>query len=392
MTAAEDQVGLARTLYADATESITRDPDFTLLLDHALTAMEFRRALGDDGAPSTAARDSFREAMGLLRSASNVGPWLYRGAAQAGWVAIQLARQHGTEASGLAPIDDIVLQWATAFPDDLDIDLPMGLLGLGVYGLAHPEASFREKLTSGILDVIENRTERDENGLFFRLADSEARRADQSAGCRIIGVAHGAAGLVSYLASVSRSDTSVRPRARALLDDALRWLLSQGSDVNGSVFPHRVEMRYAPSRATWCSGDPGVALALSVAAQATGSPGAASAARRTAEAVIARPDGDCGVMDGCVCHGAAGLCWFGRHMSDRFGIAGAGQFADRWVRYLADQRAAGHLTYFGPEGMVRDASFLEGDAGVALALLYTATGVTPVWEQLVLATPITAGA
>ncbi|CAM4216458.1 lanthionine synthetase LanC family protein [Nocardiopsis rhodophaea] len=256
-TVVDDQVRLARTMYADATESIMGDLDFTLLLDHALMAMEFRRALGDEGAPSTAAPASFREALGLLRSASNVGPWLYRGAAQAGWVAIQLARQHGTEAGSLAPIDDIVLRWVAEFPDELDIDLPMGLLGLGVYGLAHPDPGFREKLTSGVLDVIEDRTERDGNGLFFRLADSEARRADQSAGCRIVGVAHGTAGLVSYLASAARAEASVRPRAQALLDDALRWLLSQGSDVNGSVFPHRVEMRYAPSRATWCSGDPG---------------------------------------------------------------------------------------------------------------------------------------
>ncbi|CAM4216763.1 hypothetical protein NORO109296_22985 [Nocardiopsis rhodophaea] len=97
-------------------------------------------------------------------------------------------------------------------------------------------------------------------------------------------------------------------------------------------------------------------------------------------------------MDGCVCHGSAGLVWFGRHMSDRFGIAGAGAFTDRWARHLADQRSAGHLTYFSPRGMVRNASFLEGAAGVALALLYAATGVAPVWEQLVLATPITAGA
>ncbi|MBV9845458.1 MAG: lanthionine synthetase [Kutzneria sp.] len=381
-----DQLALARTLYQDAAEGTARQPTFPLLLDHAVMSLEFSRALGEDFDPET----PFHAALDLLNSASEVGPWLYRGAAQAGWTAIQLARFRGVRATGLSPIDDTVLGWLSAFPDHLDVDLPMGALGLGVYGLAHPDAAVREKLTSGVLDVIEARTEQDQHGLFVRLCPSPARLADSSAGCRMVGVAHGTAGLVSYLASVVTSGLSAQPRARLLLDETLRWLRAQRTDVGATIFPHRVEAPDASPRATWCSGDPGVALALSVAARATGSAEVSALAREVAAAVLARPQEDCGVVDACICHGAAGLCWFGHRARTTFGAPAADAVVAQWSRYLAEQRSAGHLTYFGPNGMERNFSFLEGDGGVALVLLYAATGVQPCWEDLVLAVPITA--
>lgn len=374
---------LARRFMKDMDGEVGESPTFPLLLDQAVTRMEFARALGEDHG----AEDAFHEAMGLLRSGGGTGPWLYRGAAQAGWTALQLARAQGTEPSGLGAVDDTVLRWIADYPAGGEIDLPMGLLGLGVYALAHPDTGFRDKATSGVLDVVEDRVERDGDGLFLRLGDSPARRADQSAHCRVLGAAHGTAGLVSYLASAV--GTSSAPRARALLGEAVRWLRAQRGDFTHSVFPHRVETRYAPARATWCSGDPGIALALATAAVVTGDPRDADLARATARAVVTRPEEDCGVMDGCVCHGAAGLVWFGRRAYDEHGMSEGLECVRRWTAWLAARREEGPLTYFNPAGMIRDASFLEGDAGVALALLYAATGTRPAWEQLVLARPVT---
>uniref|UniRef100_UPI00036FC5E0 lanthionine synthetase LanC family protein n=1 Tax=Nocardiopsis halotolerans TaxID=124252 RepID=UPI00036FC5E0 len=306
---------LARLFLDDMAAGVREAPTFPLLLDQALVRMEFTRALGEEHG----AEDSFREATALLRSGGGTGPWLYRGAAQAGWTALQLARARGTEPSGLGPVDDTVLRWIADYPDGGEVDLPMGLLGLGVYALAHPDAGFRDKATSGILDVVEDRVEHDGDGLFVRLGDSPARRADQSARCRVLGAAHGTAGLVSYLASAA--GTASAPRARSLLDDAVRWLRAQRGDFAHALFPHRVETRYAPARATWCSGDPGVALALHTAAGATGDPRDAGLARATAGAVVTRPGDDCGITDGCLCHGAAGLVWFGRRAHDDHGMA-----------------------------------------------------------------------
>lgn len=374
---------LARRFLDDMDAEVRRAPTFPLLLDQAVVRMEFTRALGEDHG----AEEAFHEALALLRSGGGAGPWLYRGAAQAGWTAIRLARAHGTEPSGLGAVDDAVLRWITDYPAEGEVDLPMGVLGLGVYALSHPDRGFRDKATSGVLDVIEGRAERDDDGLFVRLGDSPARRADQSARCRVLGAAHGTGGLVSYLASAAA--TGAAPRARALLGEAVRWLRAQRGDFVHSVFPHRVETRYASARATWCSGDPGIALALGTAARVTGDARDADLARATALAVATRPEEDCGIMDGCLCHGAAGLVWFGRRAYDEHGLPEGLECVRRWTDWLARRRAEGPLTYFNPAGMIRDASFLEGDAGVALALLYAATGTRPAWEQLVLACPVT---
>ncbi|WP_159941592.1 MULTISPECIES: lanthionine synthetase C family protein [unclassified Nocardiopsis] len=379
----EDTLRLARLFLADMDAGVREAPAFPLLLDLAVARAEFTRATGEEHG----AEEAFREAVGLLRSGGGTGPWLYRGAAQAGWTALRLARARGAEPAGLAAVDEAVLRWIADYPAEGGVDLPMGLLGLGVYALAHPDAGFRDKATSGVLDVVEERVERDGDGLLLRLGDSPARRADQSALCRVLGAAHGTAGLVAYLASAA--GTAAAPRARPLLDDAARWLRAQRVGFAHSVFPHRVETRYSPARATWCSGDPGVALALTAAAGVTGDARDADLARTTALAVATRPEEDCGITDGCLCHGAAGLVWFGRRAHDDHGLAEGLECARHWTAWLAERRERGPLTYFNPAGMIRDASFLEGDGGVALALLYAATGTRPAWEQLVLARPVT---
>jgi hypothetical protein len=197
---------------------------------------------------------------------------------------------------------------------------------------------------------------------------------------RDIGVAHGNAGLVSYLASAAASGLDCADRARSILDDALAWLVKQRVDVDGAVFPQSVEHRYVPSRSAWCYGDPGVSLALSVAATVTGSAAVADLARETAAAVLARSPERARIVDACLCHGAAGLCWFARRASDDFGLETDG-FAAHWLAEISRQRSAGPLRYLSHEGMRRDESFLEGDLGVALALLHLGTGVRPRWEE-----------
>lgn len=378
-----DTLGLARVLCDDMTAHVRDAPTFPLLLDQAVVRMEFSRALGEEHD----ARRALDSALELLREGGATGPWLYRGAAQLGWTALRVARAEGTEPAGLSVVDDVVLRWIAAYPAEAEVDLPMGLLGLGVYALSHPDRGFRDKATSGVLDVIEERAERDDEGLFLRLGDSAARRADGSARCRVLGAAHGTAGLVSYLASAT-SVPACAPRARALLHDAARWSRARRGRHAHAIFPHRVETADRPARATWCSGDPGIGVALSAAASVTGDPRDAELARTVFRSVTTRPEEDCGITDACLCHGAAGLIWFGRRAVDE-GVATGAASTRRWIDWTRRRRIEGPLTYFGPTGMTRDASFLEGDAGVALALLYAATGGRPSWEHLLLAAPVT---
>lgn len=373
-------VGAARQMRADATTGAVGSADFALHLDLALTEAEFARVLGEP----FDAQVHWRRAVDLLRNAHSVGPWLYRGAAQAGWVALRL-RRSGGEQVATAALDDIVTSWIEDYPDRAEADLPRGLLGLGVYVLAHPDEALRDKLTGRILDVVEARLEADGDGLFLRSRTAGGQAVAGTGGPRHLGLAHGAAGLVSFLATVVGSRLSCGLRAAPMLDATTRWLLRRRSPVDGSLFPRSVETRFAPARSAWCHGDPGVWLGLSAAARVTGSAATAVAAREVAAAVVTRPPEQSGVVDGTICHGAAGLLWIAHRIRLDTGHPAAMSCAGHWARYLLEHRAAGPLEYFGRHGMARDHSFLEGDAGVALALLAVATGTRPSWEELLLA-------
>lgn len=377
-------------LYDDVAARVQRYPAFTHLLDQALLCLELRRALGEDcGAADP--RQVFRQAMAALGREPAAGPWLYRGAAQAGWLAVQLAQETAvgpdTRVAGLARIDALVLDWLLDYPDTADVDLPRGVLGLGVYGLAHPDPVVRETVVGGVLDVLGRRVERDGAGVFIRLADTPERRGDGSARCRIVGVAHGTAGLVGLLSHVVLAGADQADRARSLLAEALPWLLAQRLADAPGLFPHRVESAPAPARPTWCSGDLGIGLVLPLAAAASGAVEALTTADDVAASLARRPAADCGVVDACLCHGAAGLCWYGHRRHAETGDPAGAAMARYWAEWVAAKRADGPLRYFGPRGMVPDPSFLEGDTGIALVLLQAVVGGPACWEQLVLAAP-----
>ncbi|WP_284575197.1 lanthionine synthetase LanC family protein [Streptomyces sp. 2P-4] len=385
---AAEQLKLARVLYDDAATMIAATPSLLLELDLALASLEFERALGE----SRPAKEAFRRALDILRGSRNVEPWLYGGAAHVGWTAVHLSRSYGVLVGGLEPLDRMIMEWVADFPEDRDVDLPLGLLGLGVYGLIHPDEGLRERVTAEILRVIEKRVEHDE-GIFVRLTawEPRVRRSPHLVGQRDLGVAHGNAGLVSYLASAAMSGLACAPHAARLLDLALNWFLGQRSDVEQTVFSQSVEFRYMPARSAWCYGDPGIALALSVAARATDRADLRTVARETARSATDRPVSLTRVSDACVCHGASGMAWFNHRSATEFGLVQARDGVAHWTRHIAEQREKGPLEYNSLEQKRRDASFLEGDLGTSLVLLYLATGVRPLWEQRLLATPVVAG-
>ena len=372
---------LARQLRADARAGIAGSTDPGLHLDLATAELAFGAALAEP----PAAVASLRRAEDLLGE-RRPPPWLYRGgAAQFGWVAAQVAAACGGPAPDLRRWDDVVDRTLRAFPHDRDVDLPLGLLGLGVYALVHPVAAVRERMVAGVLDVLESRIEHDGDGVFVRLVDAPHRRADGSAGLVLLGPAHGMAGVVSLLGSVAGAGLTCSGRTQPLLAGFTRWLLRQrvpGPDGASEW----VRTGYEPHRLSWCYGDPGIALSLGVAAARTRSSATARTIEEITAGVLARPVADSGVLDATICHGAAGLVWFGSRVAARTGDPAAARLADVWADDIARQRRDGPLRY-GPSA-ARDHSFLEGDLGVAVALLHAATGRRAAWEQLLLGTAV----
>jgi hypothetical protein len=329
-----------------------------------------------------------------------LGASLYSGFTGIAWAAEHLAGA-GAEDGGEA-IDAALLEHLEQTPWVHDYDLVSGLAGFAVYALERVE-----NRRAGALPVLERIVDQ-LAGLAVETAGAPgvtwwtspellipATRAAAPDGYYNCGLAHGVPAVIAVLAGASAAGVA---RARPLCERAVAWLLAQRRDApDGSQIPYTVEIPPAtapkPTRAAWCYGDPGVAVALLWAGQLAGEPGWVDAALDLARAAAARRDERAGVVDAGVCHGAAGLALVFDRLWQATGDDALHDAALFWARrtlamHRPGEGVAGWLAYMpDPDGGHRweaEPGLLTGAAGVALALLACATEVEPRWDRFLL--------
>lgn len=297
-----------------------------------------------------------------------------------------------------AEIDEVLLDYLRQSPWRRAFDLTSGLVGFAVYALERlPRPAARRMLTA-VVERLAEVAEARGDGLCWHTPPegmSEESREHFPAGHENLGVAHGVPGVVSVLAQAVATGVAAE-RARPLLDGAVAWLLGQQLDDGAeSLFPYAVAEGVEPkfSRAAWCYGDPGIAATLLPAARAAGRRDWEEAALAIGRTAAHRPEETCGVRDGCLCHGAAGLGHLFNRLYQATGDETFGGAARAWFRHLLDGRrpgegVGGYLGYGpGPDGEMRwsaDPTFLNGAAGIALALLAATGPVAPDWDRVLL--------
>jgi lantibiotic modifying enzyme len=248
-------------------------------------------------------------------------------------------------------------------------DLVSGLAGLGVFALERLPRPPARLALERVVTHLGRLAEVDGHGVRWftppYLLPPEPRRL-APAGHWDLGMAHGAAGVVALLAH-ARAAIPLPAPEDDLLDGAVTWLLDQRLPV-GSASRYGAWLATGqapvPARTAWCYGDPGVAAALLAA-------GRRQEALEVARAAARRPTEQTGVVDGGLCHGAGGLL----HVFNRLRQAtGDGVLAD----------AARHWFEAALVLPTREPGFLEGAAGLGLALLAAATDVEPAWDRILL--------
>ncbi len=263
-------------------------------------------------------------------------------------------------------------------------DLVRGLVGHGVYGLE------RGARGAGALIVDEVVAHLDAQ-LHAAPGGGRAIRSDDEFD---VGLAHGMAGVVAWLA---RALVAGHARARTPLADSVRWLLAQRLPPDArAVFPESIDGEGQPrlGRWGWCYGDPGVASALLAAARACRRDDWAQAALAAARHGLATLDQRiAGLADAGFCHGASGLAHMYNRMYQATGDAALGDAASR----LADAVLAHGQRGGGPPGhafvrddgaggqaMVPAPALLTGAAGVAAVLAAAVSQVEPAWDRVLL--------
>lgn len=359
------------------------------------------------------AQQRLERAIDALGSSSQI-PHFYAGFTGVSWVVQHLLDGPGEdddeegEADEEDPntdIDAALLEHLSQTPWDLDYDLVSGLVGYGVYALERlprpSGAACLELVVERLAEIAEPRSV----GLAWPTPSrriAEEHRHSYPMGVDELGVAHGIPGVIALLARVCTAGVA-EERARALLAGAVPWLLEQKLPAGGiSVFPYGVgpQVSVRPARTAWCYGDPGIAVALLLAARAMDEPEWEREALGLARAIARRPPENCSIDDAGLCHGAAGL---GHLLNRLYQATGDSELLDaarawfgRALAYREPGRGIGGFSTYAPieDGdLVQpdwqdNAGLLTGSAGVALALLAATGSVEPAWDRALLLSPL----
>src|SRR5882757_11253430 len=235
-----------------------------------------------DPRAADAALTRLEEAVGVLATVPLTSS-LYSGFTGVAW-AVELVDGllggEGEDRSG--DIDEALTRLLRRYPEDAPYDLVDGLTGLGVYALARWPRPGAAPCVLGVVGQLARRARHDRDGVFWWTPPSwhGPRREQYRPGGVDLGVAHGIAGVVPFLARVHRLGLA-RQTVRPLLDGAVRWLLAHMLDVgSGPTVPYFAPggAEPGPARSAWCYGDPGVAAALLLAARDAGEAAWAAAA------------------------------------------------------------------------------------------------------------------
>ncbi len=295
-------------------------------------------------------------------------------------------------------------------PWQRDYDLIGGLVGFGIWALERMPRPRGAESLGRVVRRLAELVEETPQGLTWRTPRHRLPRHQQDRfpeGHWNLGVAHGVPGVLAVLAEAHAAGIE-RAQAARLLDRAVPWLLAQRSrpESGEARFPFFVapDVDPEPSGFAWCYGDLGIAPALLAVARRLERPDWEAEAIELGLGVARRglpASGDRGRGDACLCHGAAGNGHLFHRLyratgQERFAEAAVAWF-DRALSLHSPDRGLGGFLFWDADAednlsLESLPGFLNGSAGVGLALLAATTDTVPGWDRLLLADVQAAGA
>lgn len=290
-------------------------------------------------------------------------------------------------------IDQALAAAVARYPASGPYDLIDGLTGVGSYALARWPRPAAAECLAAVVGQLASRARADAGGVCWptpAAALPSHLRQRYPGGAVDTGVAHGMAGVLPLLARACALGVG-EDTARPLLEGAVRWLLGHLADSpGGATAPALVAVGVAPTpaRSAWCYGDPGVALALLLAARDVGEPDWELAGTELALRAASRPSELTGVTDAGLCHGAAGLAHLFARMHQLTARPELAAAAVSWTVCTLDMcgpvTEGGGGLVCGPSAAWNGPGVLEGAAGIALALMAACLPAEPEWDQMLL--------
>jgi hypothetical protein len=247
------------------------------------------------------------------------------------------------------------------------VDLVGGLVGLGILGAEANHLRFRRAVARALASRAKPpfpaflRPKLFKKGDFTPVLD--------------FGVAHGVGGLVGVLSRLVTLDVL---GVTSALRRSTKWLLEL---LTPAPLGYYVGDR-RKARAGWCYGEAALSLVLLHATRVLGDQMGEAVAIDIGLRAAARRNPEAQVNDAGLCHGSAGL---GLSFARLFAATGNDAFheaAEYWFTLTPSFGTSEGA--FGAYPRRSISSFLEGTAGVALALMAAVSPVEPAWDRLLL--------
>ncbi|HEV7668983.1 MAG TPA: lanthionine synthetase LanC family protein [Thermoanaerobaculia bacterium] len=365
------------------------------LASAALCLTYLARATGETD-DALAAQTLLETAIDLVDGAERLKMCLHGGVAGLAWVLHHTTKMLGIEGAEDATqsLDEELLGYLQG-PGAIDepYDLLDGLLGLGVYGFE----SGNRLLVERVIHRLAARNPVAAEGLARQTSPENGGRSWFTQGHSNLGLAHGIAGVIAFLAGAL--EMGIEPdTARPLLLDAVHWLRRQRLPDGGSrAFPWAVRPGQPPVAQGfdpgWAYADSGIAAALAHAARALRDADllqeALSVAAREAAHIAELPARHPGIG-----FGPAGYAQIFARLYQQTGRPVFRRAANHEILRLLEMRmpgmGAGGFFSVDLAGRPRgqDLGLLGGASGIGLVLLGAATEVDPLWDRFFLLSPL----
>ncbi len=336
------------------------------------------------------ARQALAGALEAMVSAPPL-PWLFAGWAGVGWVMHHIGDVVPSEPASLEVVDDLVLRTVRRDDWPFEYELMGGLVGLGGYALERGAGRAAGATLDHVLGHLQTLAVRTAEGACWRNSPAllvPEHRAANPGGYHNLGMAHGAAGVVSFLAGVVQRGAA-SPGASELLAEAVSWLRARRRAHGRPRYPAVIADGLDAERVTdgWCYGDPGTAAALVQAGVAARRPDWLAEGIDLARDAGTYPDSQ-PLADASFCHGTLGRAHIFARLGQAAGCELLRDHARAWYLHTLDLRAPGSgvggftIPPARPGGPPPDAGLRGGAAGVALGLLAAVSPVEPAWDRL----------
>ena len=264
-----------------------------------------------------------------------------------------------------------------------------GALGVGIYFLKVLNEKRRRSLKKLIFELDRNSIKNENGGICWNSSTISGNKGYN------LGLSHGIASIIVFLGRMLLEKISM-DKTSELLTGAVEFLLAGEQDPlkHLSYFPNWLDMEHLPSgsRLAWCYGDLGIASALFFASKATSNKEWEEKAIEILKYSTKRLDlTENSVSDAALCHGTAGIAHIYGRIYNYTKIIDFQHSAEYWFNEALKMAKFFHgiAGYLSPNSdtnsnYVKQTGFLEGAAGIGLAMLAAVSDSEPSWDEALL--------